>query len=291
MASDRGTLSRGAAPGSDYAASAAPTAPAGRRLPGAPRERRPALAALAVLLIIGGGLAAAALVLTTSKRLTAIEITQPVTQGQQIPLGAMQPVQVASGTGVQYALWSQRSSVARAYAATTIPSGTVLTSGMASSTGTSLAGKILVGLALKDGQMPSGLARGQTVAVYAVSNSGGGSTGCPATVGTTLSTDAVVQGLGNASSASGSGTTDVTVAVDPGDAGKVSCSASAGGVAIATEPGGSSAAAGSGGGLQQGQQGTAPTTGPTTGAGSAPGAQPSTPAKARKKATAPTGTG
>lgn len=290
MASDRSTLSRGAGPGADHAVSAAPTAPAGRRLPGAPRERRPALAALAILLIIGGGLAAAALVLATSKRLTAIEITQPVSQGQKIPLSAMQPVQVASGTGVQYALWNQRFSVSRTFAATNIPAGTVLTSGMASPTGTSLAGKVLVGLALKDGQMPSGLTQGQAVAIYAVSNSGGGSSGCPSPIGTLLSSNAVVQGVASAANASNSGATDVTVAVDPGDAGKVSCSASAGGVAIATEPGGSSAAAAAGGGLQQGQQGSAPSAAPSTGTGTYPGSQP--PAKPRKKATpAPTRVG
>ena len=285
MASDRGTLSRGAGPGADHPLSGAPTAPAGRRLPNAPRERRPALAALAILLIIGGGLAAAALVVATGKRMTAIEITQPVAQGQQIPVSAMQPVQVASGTGVQYVLWSQRLSVSRTFAATNIPSGTVLTAKMASATGTSLANKVLVGLALKDGQMPSSLAQGQTVAVYAVSNSGGGSTGCPATVGSLLSSDAVVQGVATASNASNSGTTDVTVAVDPGDAGKVSCSASAGGVSVATEPGGSSAAAAAGGGAQQ-QQGAAPTTSP----GTLPGSQPAV--KPRKKASpAPTGIG
>ena len=290
MASDRGTLSRGAGPGADHPVPSAPTAPAGRRLPGAPRERRPALAALAILLIIGGGLAAAALVLASGKRETAIEITEPVAQGQPIPIAAMQQVQVASGTGVHYALWSQRFSVARTYAATAIPAGTVLTTGLASSSGASLQGKVFVGLALKDGQLPGGLAPGQTVAVYAVSSSGGGSTGCPVTVGDLISGDAVVQSIGSASSGSGNGTTDVTVAVSPSEAGKVSCSASAGGVAIATVPGGSSASAG----LQQGQPSTAPSTGPTagTGSGSGTGTQPAITPRPRKKPTpAPTGIG
>ena len=49
MVSDRGTLPRGAV--ADQQASwAEPTAPGGRRMPSAPRERKPALAALAVLL-------------------------------------------------------------------------------------------------------------------------------------------------------------------------------------------------------------------------------------------------
>jgi hypothetical protein len=284
MASDRGTLSRGAGPGADHSVPGAPTAPAGRRLPSAPRERRPALAALAVLLIIGGALAATALVLETGKRVTAIEITQQVSQGQQIPASAMQPVQVASGTGLHYVPWSQEASVARYFAATTIPAGTLLTNSLAAPTGTSLAGKEEVGLALKDGQMPSGLAAGNTVAAYAVSNSGGGSTGCPAPIGTVLSSDAVVVSKAGASNASNTGTTDVTVAVDPADAAKVSCAASAGGVALAQVPPGSSAAA-SGGGSQQGQPGTAPSAGPGTGTGSAPGVQPSGAAKPKRKTT------
>lgn len=290
MASDRGTLSRAGGPGAGHPTSAAPTVPGGRQLPGAPRERRPALAALAILLIIGGGLAAAALVLATSKRLTGIEITQPVTQGQQIPLTAMQPVQVASGTGVQYALWTQRFAVAKTFAATTIPAGTVMTAGMAAQNGTSLHNKVLVGLALKAGQLPSSLSQGQTVAIYAVSSSGGGSTGCPQTAGTVLAGNAVVQAVGGESSASGTGTTNVTVAVDPNDAGKVSCSASGNGVAIAVEPGGASEAPAPSG-SQPGTAPSAPYAGSTAGAGATQGAQPSPPVKRPKATPAPTGTG
>jgi hypothetical protein len=239
---------------------------------------------------VGGGLAAAALVLATSKRATAIEISRSITAGEPISSNAMQPVQVASGTGLQYLPWSDEKLAEKSFAATNLPAGTLLTNALISETGNSSAGKELVGLALKDGQMPSGLAAGDIVAIYAVSNSGGGSSGCPSAVGALLSGDAVVQSVAAATNASNSGATDVTVAVDPVDVARVSCGASAGGASIAKVPPGSSpGAAAASGGLQQGQPGTAPATGPST--GSAPRAQPSGAATKKKPTPAPTGIG
>src|ERR1700678_2033634 len=78
MSSDRGTIPRGAEAGGAWPA---PTAPAGRRLPSAPRERKPALAALAVVLVVGGALLAALLVVGAGHKTGAIEITQTVGQG------------------------------------------------------------------------------------------------------------------------------------------------------------------------------------------------------------------
>src|SRR5688500_13092246 len=62
----------------------------GQRLPAAPRERKPALAALAVLLILGGALTSAYLVMASGQRVAAIRIAQPVAAGQRIPLGALE---------------------------------------------------------------------------------------------------------------------------------------------------------------------------------------------------------
>ncbi|HEX9358164.1 MAG TPA: hypothetical protein VF933_30650, partial [Streptosporangiaceae bacterium] len=104
-----------------------PTAPAGRRLPGAPRERKPALAALAVLLILGGALGAGLLVIQGSKRVAAIEISQQIGAGQRIPLSAMQQVQIAAGSGLAYVPWAEASQVTRFYAVSAIPQGTLLT--------------------------------------------------------------------------------------------------------------------------------------------------------------------
>src|SRR5215472_8129502 len=128
MPNDRGTMQRGlTSTTQDQAIWPEATAPSSRRLPTARRERKPALAAFALLLIIGGALAAGLLVVQSGKRVAAIEITQQVGTGQRIPLGAMQQIQVASGTGLDYVPWAEAGQVARFYAATTIPPGTLLT--------------------------------------------------------------------------------------------------------------------------------------------------------------------
>jgi hypothetical protein len=239
--SDRGTIQRGlASEAQGQGTWPEATAPSSRRLPAARRERKPVLAACALLLIIGGALAAGLLVVQSGKRVTAIEITQPVGTGQRIPAGAMQPVQVASGTGLDYVPWAEASQVARFYAATTIPPGTLLTSAMVARASGVVTGQDVLGLALKDGQLPAQLKAGDHVGIYAVSGQASGDAGCPGTGGDALTGDAVVVSVltpGNGSLAgSPGGTTDVTVAVSPADAGAVACDAAAGNVAVVVLP-------------------------------------------------------
>src|ERR1700754_3206423 len=66
----------------------------GQRLPVPPRERKPALAALAVLLILGGALTSAYLVMPGAQGVSAIGIAQPVAAGQPIPDSALEEVQI-----------------------------------------------------------------------------------------------------------------------------------------------------------------------------------------------------
>jgi len=281
MPSDRGTMQRGLTSSTqDQGIWPEAVAPASRRLPSARRERKPALAAFALLLIAGGALAAGLLVVQSGQRAAAIEISQQVGAGQRIPLSAMQPVPVASGTGLDYVAWAQASQVARFFAATTIPPGTLLTSAMVARASGVTAGQYTVGLALKDGQLPDQLKTGDHVGIYAVSGQASGNAGCPGGGGATLARDAVVVSMATGGAASGSlaagspdGTTDVTVAVNPADAGAVACDAAAGAVAVAVlPPGGAPAAA------------PAPAARPGAGASSSP-RPPASPSPA------PTGTG
>jgi hypothetical protein len=241
MPSDRGTLPRGLAGSAEQVPIwPEPTAPAGRRLPSAPRERKPALAALAVLLILGGALGASFLVIQSGQRVAAIEISQPIGAGQQIPPSAVQQVQIASGTGLSFVPWDQAGQVTRFYAVSAIPPGTLLTSGMVASTGTSTAGRAVLGLALKDGQLPRGLQDGDHVAIYQVSNA---QESCPGTAGSMLAADAVVLAIGTPSVTSGSSAlADVEVAVNPAEAGAVACNAANGMVGIAVLPSGGAGA-------------------------------------------------
>ena len=253
MPSDRGTMQRGLpSAAQDQGIWRDAVAPPSRRLPSARRERKPALAAFALLLIVGGALSAGLLVIQSGKRVAAIEIAQQVGAGQQIPLSAMTEVEVASGTGLAYVPWAEASQVSRFYAATTIPPGTLLTSAMVAPASGVTAGRDVLGLALKDGQLPDQLKVGDHVSIYAVSGQSSTSAGCPGSGGAALAGDAIV--IDVLSAASGTlvstpqgGSTDVTVAVDPASAGAVACNAAAGNVAVVVLPaGGRHAAPGAG---------------------------------------------
>ncbi len=146
--------------------------PASRKLPVPPRERKPALAALAVLLILGGALATTLLVLRSGDRISAIRITQQIGAGQQFTADALEEVQIAD-TGIGFVSWSQRERVLDTFAAVTLLPGTLLTSEMGVKASEELGpGKAKVGLALKPGQMPVGLQPGDRVQVVHVPGRG-----------------------------------------------------------------------------------------------------------------------
>ncbi len=248
MSSDRGTIHRGVSAGPEQqAAWPEPTAPSGRRPPSTPRERKPVLAALAVLLIVGGAAGAGYLLTRNAKRVAAIEITQQVSAGQKFPLSAMQQVDIAADSGVSYVPWSEASQVAQFYAGSAIPPGTLLNSAMVVRASNVTAGKAVLGLAL---------------------------VACPGTPGGILSAHAAVLAINTPSASSGSSASeDVVVAVAPGSAGVVACNAANGLVGIAIVPGsGQQAGAGSAG---PATQPTAPAGSGSPSAGSSPSAQAS----------------
>ena len=271
MSSDRGTIPRGTGAGADAGAWPEPTAPAGRRLPSAPRERKPALAALAVVLVVGGALVAALLVIDAAHKTGAIEISQPVGQGQKIPLSSMQQVQVTSGTGIDYVPWNQASQVARTYAATTLPAGTLLTPQMTTAVNNAIKGMTVVGLALKDGQLPDGLQVGDHVSIFNTSDNEGR---CSRPATNVLAASAVVLNIGHPVSTASDAVYDVQVAVNPADAGGVSCNAANNNVGIGVLPGngrGAAAAAPAPGGTAPSSRRTTPPPGGTTSPPGGPG--------------------
>ena len=233
MSGDRGTLTRGAPPARDKAPRR-PTAPGSRRPPQVARERRPALAALALLLIVGGALGAAYLVLQNGHRVAAIEVTQQLGAGQQIPPGALREVDIAVSGGISYVPWSEAGQVSRFYAASAIPAGALLTSSMVARVNGLASGKSVVGLALKDGQLPDGLQAGDHVNLYQVSDA---SQSCPGTPGSLLASNAVVLGISAPPTAASASAVDVRVALDPAAAGAVACNAANSNVGVAVLPG------------------------------------------------------
>jgi len=216
-------------------------------MPSAPRERKPALAALAVLLVALGAVAAGYLVINAGHRVGAVEITQQVGQGQRIPASAIKEVEIASNSGINYVAWQYANRVAGVYAAVQIPAGTLLTSAMTTATNNLASGKVQVGLSLKPGQAPGNLLIGQTVEAFGVgtgsgcgATAGGGGTGGTGGgngtgPGVPITTGVIASVFG--STATNGSTAAVTLAVPDADAGVLACYASAGDVAIALTPG------------------------------------------------------
>jgi hypothetical protein len=211
-------------------------------MPSAPRERKPALAALAILLVALGAVAAGYLVISAGHRVGAVEITQDVGQGQRIPASAIKEVEIASNSGLSYVAWQYANRVTGVYAAVHIPAGTLLTPAMTTATNTLASGKVQVGLSLKAGQAPANLLIGQTVEAYPVGtgsgcggNGNGTGNGTAATPGVPIATGTIASVTGSTST-NGS-TAAVTLAVSAADAGTLACYASAGDVAIALTPG------------------------------------------------------
>ena len=243
MSTDRGTMSRSGSPSADQQSPwVEPTLPAGRRMPSAPRERKPLLVVLALLLIVAGAGAAGLLVTRMSHQVGAIEITQQIVVGQPMSGAHVEEVQVPADTGIPYVPWTELSTV-KGFAATTILPGTLLTQNMVAQTNNVVGGRNELGLALKDGQMPANLQPGATVEIYSTATQAnscqaqaggaqaqaGGAQAQPG--GTVLAGTATVVAI--SSSKSGTGVTDVEVAVDPAVAGVVACNASNGTAAVA----------------------------------------------------------
>lgn len=215
----------------------------GERLPVAPRERKPALAALAVLLILVGALGATVLVMRAGNRISAIEITKAVPAGEVIPASAIREVMVADGSDVDYVLWKQKTALANYRAATDIVKGTVLVAPMLAAPDSQLkAGKAVIGLSLKGGQFPEGLKIGDTVAVYRVGNdaakaAGGNSGNSGGGANTLLSQNAKVEAVpGGGGDGLGSAASSYSIVVDQSDAGPLTLAASAGEVSLVLVP-------------------------------------------------------
>ncbi|MFJ2031535.1 hypothetical protein [Streptosporangium sp. NPDC087985] len=205
--------------------------PASRKLPVPPRERRPALAALALLLILGGALATTLLVMRSGDRVSAIEITQQVGTGQRISLAAMREVQIAD-TGIGYVSYADRPRVAENYARVTLLPGTLLTREMVVSSSAELGpGKAQVGLALKPGQFPSALVQGDRVQVIHVPGRGGTADA----QSRVLAQAALVHSVGAPGRNGSSG--QVTVIVDATVSPTIAAYASNGEIALAKLPG------------------------------------------------------
>jgi hypothetical protein len=223
--------------------SAAPAQPSvGDRLPTPPRERKPALAALAVLLILVGALGATMLVLRAGDRIEVVRVTAEIPAGESVG-DKVTSVLVAADDSINYVPWNDRDTLKKFRAKSTIPEGTVVIGDMFEEDNGLPAGRALVGVALKEGQYPADLENGDIVSAYRVGSTRSGSsdsTGADsdASDGSLLVENASVSNKKSNSDATiSTGTLTLTLLVDEADAAALAQAAAAGEVAVVRVPG------------------------------------------------------
>ncbi|MFC7257767.1 MULTISPECIES: hypothetical protein [Streptomyces] len=225
--------------------SAASAQPAmGERLPTPPRERKPALAALAVLLILVGALGATMLVLRAGDRVEVVQVTSDIQAGESVG-SHVTSVMVADDTSVNYVRWDQLTTLKTLKARSTIYKGTVVIGEMFASKSNLPAGKASVGLALKEGQYPADIKAGDIVSAYRVGDDTSSSRSSSSSSGTSSSSsnsliveNARVNTKSDTSDATVStGNLSITLLVDQSDVPALTAAAAAGDVSVVLVPG------------------------------------------------------
>ncbi|TYB53470.1 hypothetical protein FXF51_49365 [Nonomuraea sp. PA05] len=116
------------------------------------------------MVVLGGALATMTLVMRADERTSVVRVIKQVGAGQPFGPDALQEARVADD-GAAYWPWPEREKVAAAVATVTVLPGTLLTWPMITGgDGGAVAGRaVRVGLALKPGQAPYDLQRGERV--------------------------------------------------------------------------------------------------------------------------------
>jgi anti-sigma factor RsiW len=145
------------------------------RLPST-KERRPALAALAVLLIVGGAVLAGWLALRESHTDAYLRVVKTVHEGEQISQSDIGEIDLPAGSG-DFVPAAERSQVVGSYAQADLVAGTVLVDqdmvGDAPLLGDD---QVRVGMDLQPGQYPPGVQVGDDVIVALLPGDGDSTT-------------------------------------------------------------------------------------------------------------------
>lgn len=195
----------------------------GERLPPAPRERRPMLAALAVLLIAGGAAGAGLLALRADDRVPVLVAARDIAAGEVIAEDALTTTSVAS-EGTRLIPASQSNIFSGKYARVSISKGQLLDSAMLTATALLQPGSVAVGASLASGRMPaSGLLPGDVVQLVRVADG----------IGKVLVEQARVSSYHAADRANtGSGVAAATFIVPSQDGAQIAAVAAAGDLAV-----------------------------------------------------------
>ena len=122
------------------------------RQPG--RSRRPLMLALMVLLMVISALAGWFFVQKSTERVAVVGVAREVAWGQQIQASDLVAVEMVSDPSLKPVSWDQRSTLVGQLAATDLRAGTLLTARSVTDVQVPPAGKALVGIQVKSGQVP-----------------------------------------------------------------------------------------------------------------------------------------
>lgn len=151
-----------------------PAAADGRgRLPAPVRDRRPALAALALLLVLGGALTSALLAYRSGDRVDVLVARGDIQIGQQVGTGDFAIARVAAD-GAQQITAEAAPNFGGTYATTSIPAGTLLNRSMFRSGSVVPDRAVVVGVVVSASQRPAeDIRTGDVVRVFSVPRDAG----------------------------------------------------------------------------------------------------------------------
>lgn len=161
------------------AAQAVPTGPTGDRLPVPTRQRRPALAALAIVLILGGAALAATLVLTSGQKQEYLVLFRDVAIGQTLGRDDFRLQPLAATTSDAFTPVPGSDFYARVdgkKALVAMKKGSLLTEGTFGDAISPAKGLGQLSLNVPEGQYPAGLAAGDVVKVLHTPRANAGNT-------------------------------------------------------------------------------------------------------------------
>jgi len=201
------------------------------RLPAPPRDRRPALAALALLLVVAGALGSALIAYRSGHRVDVLIVERDIAPGHKMAESDFGVARVAADSGSVVKAGARRNFVG-SYSTGRIPSGTLVNRTMFRVGGVIPNGAVQVGVTLTASQRPAQqLQIGDVVRSYLVPKS---TSGPAAATGQVLVGAARILDVQTGSSAENDVTVSLLVSQD--DAKAILPAATAGQVAVALLP-------------------------------------------------------
>ena len=154
-------------PAGPAAATASATTSAGPvRLSAVARRRRPALWLLSAALIAGGALLAVDAARSAGHKIAVLVAVHDVGAGERIEAADLAVVHVSTDPGLKTIPAANQPAVVGAVASVDLKAGSLLLDSELSGTGVPSTGTVVIGIALKPGQLPArGLTRGDRVLV------------------------------------------------------------------------------------------------------------------------------